>query len=120
MKKIPIALKQRVAREFFAKLPKEKQEELVAKAKADAERQRETLIDVKSSPSDPTVIATSVSFYFDNVGGTLTDLFRSCVRNTPSVLSKLSQGLDIVAGLKMFAMVAGPMGMYDGQVGYFE
>lgn len=44
----------------------------------------------------------------------------SCVRNTPSFLSKLSKGLDTVAGLKVFTMVAGPMGMYDGQVGYFE
>lgn len=42
-----------------------------------------------------------------------------CSQHTVVDLKAIEQ-LDMNAGLKMFTMVAGPMGMYDGQVGYFE
>lgn len=69
VKKIPLALKQRIAKEFFEKLPKDKQEMWVAKAKAEAEVERKDAVD-GASQNDPAVIATSVIFLLKGLSGT--------------------------------------------------
>lgn len=60
VKKVPIALKQRVAKEFFAKLPKGEQDAWVAKAKREAEEERARAQDmcVAQPVNNPAVIAT--------------------------------------------------------------
>ena len=58
VKKVPLALKQRVAKEFFAKLPKEKKDGWVAKAKAEAEAKRVQNKSLLGAEPTPAMMAT--------------------------------------------------------------
>lgn len=58
--KVPLNLRQRVAKEFFARLPKEQQDAWVAKAKKEADAERSRSLGISSSPQmeNPAMIAT--------------------------------------------------------------
>lgn len=60
VKKIPLALKQRVAREFFARLSKEEQDTWVARAKSEADAKRIQIQETGNAAlkDNPAVIAT--------------------------------------------------------------
>ena len=63
VRKIPLALKQRIAKEFFAKLPKDEQDAWVVKAKSEADAERATAYKVleRGSSNNPALIATLVA-----------------------------------------------------------